>query len=99
MFIFTACNVFSANMTHLHAQLVSYIIAHQANMRIVSNIAKQYNLPEDKFLNTIQYLGNTGSASVLITLSEHLDKIKKNDVVGLTVFGGGYSCGSMLIKF
>ncbi len=78
---------------------VTHIIAHQANMRIISNIARQYNLPENTFLNTIEELGNTGSASVLITLALHLDKIQKNDLIALTVFGGGYSTGAMLIRF
>jgi 3-oxoacyl-[acyl-carrier-protein] synthase-3 len=78
---------------------VSYIIAHQANMRIIANIAHQYNLPDSKFLNTIEELGNTGSASTLITLAFHLNKIKEGQLVGITVFGGGYSCGSLLIHF
>jgi 3-oxoacyl-[acyl-carrier-protein] synthase-3 len=78
---------------------VTYIIAHQANMRIISNIARQYNLPDSVFLNTIEELGNTGSASVLITLVLHLDKIRKNDLIALTVFGGGYSAGAMLVRF
>lgn len=78
---------------------VSHIVTHQANMRIIANIANQYNLPEDIFLNSIEELGNTGSASILITLAIHLDKIKKNDLVGLSVFGGGYSNGAILIRF
>ncbi len=77
---------------------LTYIVAHQANMRIISNIAHQFNLPESVFLNTIEELGNTGSASVLITLALNLDKIKKGDLIALTVFGGGYSTGSILMR-
>ncbi|GHU60647.1 3-oxoacyl-[acyl-carrier-protein] synthase 3 [Bacteroidia bacterium] len=78
---------------------ISYISTHQANNRIVTNIAKQLNMPEDRFLSTIEYWGNTGCPSCAITLSAHLDKIKKNDLVGLTVFGGGYSCGALLLQY
>ena len=78
---------------------VAHIVAHQANMRIISNVASQYNLPEGVFWNTIEELGNTGCASTLITLVQHLDEIKKNDLIAFTTFGGGYSAGSMLIRF
>jgi 3-oxoacyl-[acyl-carrier-protein] synthase-3 len=78
---------------------VAHIVAHQANMRIISNIANQYNLPEGVFWNSIEELGNTGSASVLITLALHLDEIKKDDLIAITVFGGGYSAGAMLMRF
>ncbi len=84
---------------NLNIEDVTRIITHQANLRIVSNIANQYHLPESAFFNTIEELGNTGSASVLITLALNLDKVKRGDLIALTVFGGGYSAGSMLIRF
>lgn len=47
----------------------------------------------------IEQRGNTGSPSCAISLSENLHKVKPGDLVGLTVFGGGYSCGAMLLQF
>lgn len=78
---------------------LTYIITHQANKRIVAQVAHQLGLGEEKFLNNIEELGNTGSASAAIVLAQNLDKFKKGDKVGLTVFGGGYSCGAFTIEF
>lgn len=77
---------------------LDYIICHQANKRIVANVAHQLELTDDKFVNTIEELGNTGSASAALTYAVNRDKFKKGDHVGLTVFGGGYSCGAFLIE-
>ncbi len=89
-------------MTSKHNMAVenlNYIICHQANMRIVANIAHQLKLSDDHFLNNIEELGNTGSASSMLVLAQNIEKMQPNDLVALTVFGGGYSCGGVLIKF
>lgn len=75
------------------------IICHQANKRIVAQVANQLDLPADSFINNIEELGNTGSASAALVLSQHKDNFKKGDKVALTVFGGGYSCGSFVVEF
>lgn len=77
---------------------LSYFIGHQANMRIMANIAKQLNLPEEKFLHNIEELGNTGSVSSALVYAQNTARFKKGDLVALTVFGGGYSTGACLIK-
>ena len=78
---------------------LSYFIGHQANMRIMLNIAKQLNLPEDKFLHNIEELGNTGSASCALVYAQNESRFKKGDIIALTVFGGGYSTGACLIRY
>ncbi len=80
-------------------QDLTWISSHQANQRIIKTISKQTDIPEDRFLMNIEQRGNTGSPSCVISLSENIDKIKEGDLVGLTVFGGGYSCGAMLLQF
>ncbi|MDH6305631.1 3-oxoacyl-[acyl-carrier-protein] synthase-3 [Parabacteroides sp. PF5-5] len=77
---------------------LSYFIGHQANMRIMSNIAKQLDLPEEKFLHNIEELGNTGSVSSALVYAQNEHMFKKDDLVAITVFGGGYSAGACLIK-
>lgn len=74
------------------------IICHQANKRIVAQVANQLDLTMDDFLNNIEELGNTGSASAPLVLSQNLETFKKGDKVALIVFGGGYSCGSLLLE-
>lgn len=78
---------------------LNYIICHQANMRIVANVAHQLKLGEDRFLNNIRELGNTGSASAMLVLAQHIHEMKKGDKAAVTVFGGGYSSGGFLVKF
>lgn len=77
---------------------LTYLIGHQANMRIMANIAKQLNLPEEKVLHNIEELGNTGSVSCALVYAQNTDKYKSGDRICLTVFGGGYSAGACLIK-
>jgi len=76
---------------------LNYLIPHQANLRITKNVALNLGLPEERALSNIQYLGNTGCAGSGIALAEHWDEYKENDVIVVTVFGGGYSYGAMLL--
>lgn len=77
---------------------LDYFVPHQANLRITKNVAQSLNLPEEKALSNIQYLGNTGCAGCCIALYENQNKFKKNDLIAVTVFGGGYSYGSVLLE-
>lgn len=77
---------------------LSFFIGHQANMRILKNVAKQLAIPEEKILTNIQELGNTGSTSALLVLAQNVKKIARGDLICISVFGGGYSAGSCLIK-
>ncbi|MCM1503625.1 MAG: ketoacyl-ACP synthase III [Muribaculum sp.] len=77
---------------------LDYIITHQANKRIVAQVAHQLDLTDDHFVNNIEEYGNTGSASCALVFAENRDKFKKGDKIGLTVFGGGYSCGAFLVE-
>ena len=77
---------------------LDYIICHQANMRIVANVAHNLQMDDSKFLNNIEELGNTGSASSALVFAQNIDKFKKGQKIGLSVFGGGYSVGAFLVE-
>lgn len=77
---------------------MKYIITHQANKRIVAQVAHRLDLPMDRFLNNIEELGNTGSASAPLVFAQNLVKFEKGDRAALVVFGGGYSCGCIILK-
>lgn len=77
---------------------INYFITHQANMRIVKQLAHMMDMPMDRFLNNIQELGNTGSASAPLVLAQHQNELKKGDTVSLMVFGGGYSCAAFTVR-
>ena len=77
---------------------LSYFIGHQANMRILKNIATSNGIPEEKILSNIAELGNTGSASSALVYAQNRERFQAGDLVCLSVFGGGYSAGATLIK-
>lgn len=77
---------------------LSFFIGHQANMRILKNVAKQLNIKEDVILSNIEELGNTGSASSLLVYAQNIDKFESGNLICISVFGGGYSSGSCLLK-
>lgn len=77
---------------------VDYVVPHQANLRITRNVANTLELPEGKALSNVEYLGNTGCAGCAIALWEHQTEFKKGQKIVVTVFGGGYSYGAMLLE-
>jgi 3-oxoacyl-[acyl-carrier-protein] synthase-3 len=77
---------------------LDYFIGHQANMRILKNIAENIKLSKGKVLSNIEELGNTGSASCALVFAQNRHKFKKDDLVCISVFGGGYSAGACLIR-
>ena len=78
---------------------LDFIIPHQANHRIIANLIKQLNIQPKKVFTNIEQLGNTGCASTGICLSQNIDAIPADSLVGITVFGGGYSAGALLVRF
>jgi 3-oxoacyl-[acyl-carrier-protein] synthase III len=77
---------------------LNYFIPHQANARITDFVVKALNLEPSQVLTNIEHLGNTGSASTPIVLSQNWRRFKQNDIVVISVFGGGYSSGAVLLK-
>ncbi|MEG0076806.1 beta-ketoacyl-ACP synthase III [Anaerorhabdus sp.] len=85
------------NMT---IEQVDYIVAHQANVRIISLASKQLGIREDKFYMNIQEYGNTSSASVPLVLAEMVEKkmIHQGQNVLFVAFGSGLTYSSCLWK-
>ena len=82
----------------LRANELRYLIPHQANLRISHNVVKQLGLPPERAVSNIERLGNTGCAGAAIGLAEVWDTLLGGDKVIVTVFGGGYSYGAMLLE-
>jgi len=76
---------------------VSYLIPHQANLRITKNVLQQLGLPEERAVSNIDFLGNTGCAGAAIGLADTWNQLQAGDHIVITVFGGGYSYGAMLL--
>lgn len=80
---------------------VSYIIPHQANLRIIDYAAKKLNVDKERFYVNLDRFGNTSSASIPIALNEmyELGMLKDGDKIVLVGFGGGLTFGSVLIEW
>ncbi|MBN2682470.1 MAG: ketoacyl-ACP synthase III [Bacteroidales bacterium] len=77
---------------------LTFLVPHQANIRIIETVANILELKREQTLINITELGNTGCASSAIALSQNTEKYKSGNIMVATVFGGGYSCGAMLLK-
>jgi len=77
---------------------MTYFIGHQANLRILNNIAANLHIPPYKMLSNIEELGNTGSSSCALVFAQNCYRFKKGDLICISVFGGGYSAGACLIR-
>lgn len=77
---------------------MSYFIPHQANFRISKKVMEQLEIKTESVISNIQYLGNTGSAGSAIGLSENWNIFKMGEKIVVTVFGGGYGYGAMLLE-
>jgi len=86
------------NKNNIPLQRVNYFIPHQANARIIDYVAKNLGFPKSVVINNLEHFGNTGSASTPIALSQHWYNFRKDDLIVILVFGGGYSSGSALLK-
>ena len=78
---------------------VDWLVAHQANKRIIDATYKRMNLDSEKVLMNIQRYGNTTSATLPLLLSDYEKQLKKGDNVIFAAFGGGFSWGSIYLKW
>jgi 3-oxoacyl-[acyl-carrier-protein] synthase-3 len=78
---------------------VDWLIAHQANKRIIDATADRMGLDEEKVLVNIHRYGNTTSATLPLLLSDFEDKFKKGDNLIFAAFGGGFTWGAIYLKW
>jgi len=84
---------------NLSKENVDWLIAHQANKRIIDATASRMELDENKVLVNIQKYGNTTSATLPLLLNDFEDKFKKGDNLIFAAFGGGFTWGSIFLKW
>jgi 3-oxoacyl-[acyl-carrier-protein] synthase III len=77
---------------------IRWLVPHQANLRILTNVAKSLDLPVERCVVTVDQLGNTGCASIPISLEYARPRMQAGDLIAATAFGGGYSCGAAILR-
>jgi len=78
---------------------VSYLLAHQANKRIIDATARRMEIGDEKVLMNIERYGNTTSGTIPLLMWDFESKLKKGDNLILAAFGGGFTWGSIYIKW
>ncbi|MFH1361064.1 MAG: beta-ketoacyl-ACP synthase III [bacterium] len=86
---------------NLEIKDIDLLIPHQANIRIIDHVIKKMKLPSEKVFVNLHKYGNTSAASIPLALDEALaeGKIKKGDIIVLSGFGAGLTCGANIIKW
>lgn len=84
---------------NLKGEDIAYLVPHQANKRIIDATAKRMGVGPEKVMLNIQYYGNTTAATIPLCLYDYEDKLKKGDNLVLAAFGGGFTWGSMYLKW
>jgi len=78
---------------------ISWLVPHQANMRIIEAVAKRMDLAKEKVMINIQDFGNTTSATIPLCLAQWESQLKKGDNLILSAFGAGFTWGSIYLKW
>ena len=78
---------------------INWLVAHQANRRIIDATANRMELDESKVLINIQKYGNTTSATLPLLLCDFENQLKKGDNIIFAAFGGGFTWGAIYLKW
>lgn len=87
-----------ANLT---ADDVTWLLPHQANIRIIAGVGQKLGIPDEKVIVTVDHHGNTSAASIPLAVSESVanGKVKPGDLVLIPAMGAGFTWGGLLIRF
>ncbi len=78
---------------------IAWLVPHQANLRIIEATGRRMGLPPEKVMINIQNYGNTTAATIPLVLWEFAPRLNKGDNLILAAFGGGFTWGSIWLKW
>ena len=84
---------------NLSADDVAWLVPHQANKRIIDATARRMGVGNEKVMLNIEKYGNTTNGTIPLCLWEWESKLNKGDNIILAAFGGGFTWGSIFIKW
>ncbi len=87
--------------TGMTAADIDWFVPHQANIRIIDGSARKLGIPLEKVVRTVDRHGNTSAASIPLALDVAVrdGRIKRGDVVLLELVGGGFTWGSVILRW
>jgi 3-oxoacyl-[acyl-carrier-protein] synthase-3 len=84
---------------NLTADDVAWLVPHQANKRIIDATSRRMGVGDEKVMLNIEKYGNTTTATIPLCLWDWETKLKKGDNLVLAAFGGGFTWGSIYLKW
>jgi len=84
---------------NLKSEDIAWLVPHQANLRIIDATARRMGLEKEKVMINIQKYGNTTNGTIPMCLYEWENQLKKGDNIVLAAFGGGFTWGSIYLKW
>jgi 3-oxoacyl-[acyl-carrier-protein] synthase-3 len=84
---------------NLKPEDIAWLVPHQANLRIIDATGRRMGLPPEKIMINIENYGNTTAATIPLVMWEYESKLKKEDKLILAAFGGGFTWGSIYLKW
>ncbi|HVW97136.1 MAG TPA: beta-ketoacyl-ACP synthase III [Mucilaginibacter sp.] len=84
---------------NLKSEEVAWLVPHQANKRIIDATANRTGLTPDKVIINIERYGNTTNGTIPLCLWEWENRFKKGDTLILAAFGGGFTWGSIYLRW
>jgi 3-oxoacyl-[acyl-carrier-protein] synthase-3 len=91
----------SLSKAGLNASDIDWLVPHQANIRIMQSTARKLKMPMEKVIVTVDQHGNTSAASIPLALDHGVrsGQITKGQTLMLEGVGGGFTWGSVLLKY
>jgi 3-oxoacyl-[acyl-carrier-protein] synthase-3 len=84
---------------HITAKDLSWVVPHQANMRIIDAVGRRMGIDKQKVMVNIQNYGNTTAATIPLCLYDYEKQLRKGDNVILVAFGAGFTWGTIYLKW
>jgi 3-oxoacyl-[acyl-carrier-protein] synthase-3 len=84
---------------NLRADMIDWLVPHQANNRIIESTADRMGVPMDKVMVTINKYGNTTNATIPLCLWDYEPRLKRGDRMVLAAFGGGFTWAGIYVQW
>ena len=88
-----------AERNNLTPETIQWLVPHQANKRIIDATAQRVGITEDKVLMNIERYGNTTGGTIPLLLWDYEKQLKKGDNLIISAFGGGFTWGSVFVRW
>lgn len=84
---------------HLTSETLTWLVPHQANMRIIDAVGRRMGINKEQVMVNIQEYGNTTAATIPLCLYDYENKLRKGDNIILVAFGAGFTWGTVYLKW